>query len=120
MDTHVPQQPLDLRRVLLPFVLCVVMLGTGDIQTVAHISAQYFCAVTLRVVTLPGTCRRNKINIHVGGTYGDKKATLERFAHVVNHRLSPNCRYSAVRRAGEGMDTCTAGQSCPGWVVYRC
>ncbi|WIA11494.1 hypothetical protein OEZ85_011607 [Tetradesmus obliquus] len=35
----------------------------------------------------------NKINIHVGGTYGGpKEDTLRRFAQVVNERLSPNCK----------------------------
>lgn len=34
----------------------------------------------------------NKINIHVGGVYGDKDATLARFADVFNNRLSANCR----------------------------
>jgi UV DNA damage endonuclease len=28
----------------------------------------------------------------VGGTYGDKAATLARFADAVATRLSPNCR----------------------------
>ncbi|EFJ50532.1 hypothetical protein VOLCADRAFT_116697 [Volvox carteri f. nagariensis] len=34
----------------------------------------------------------NKINIHVGGVYGDKIASMDRFAKVVLERLSPNCR----------------------------
>ncbi|KAF5843403.1 UV-endonuclease UvdE-domain-containing protein [Dunaliella salina] len=34
----------------------------------------------------------NKINIHVGGTYGNKDATLRRFAKVVNERLSNRCK----------------------------
>ncbi|KAG2451514.1 hypothetical protein HYH02_004112 [Chlamydomonas schloesseri] len=34
----------------------------------------------------------NKINIHVGGVYGDKVASMDRFAKVVLERLSPNCR----------------------------
>ena len=34
----------------------------------------------------------NKINIHAGGTYGDKMATLTRFAHNFTTRLSENLR----------------------------
>jgi UV DNA damage endonuclease len=35
----------------------------------------------------------NKINIHVGGTYGgEKEPVLRRFAQVINERLSPNCK----------------------------
>jgi UV DNA damage endonuclease len=34
----------------------------------------------------------NKINIHVGGVYGDKDATLKRFADVFSTRLPANCR----------------------------
>ena len=34
----------------------------------------------------------NKINIHAGGTYGDKTATLARFAHNFQTRLSENLR----------------------------
>ncbi len=34
----------------------------------------------------------NKINIHAGGTYGDKTATLTRFAHNFTTRLSENLR----------------------------
>ncbi|GIM11054.1 hypothetical protein Vretimale_14410, partial [Volvox reticuliferus] len=34
----------------------------------------------------------NKINIHVGGVYGNKTASMDRFAKVVLERLSPNCR----------------------------
>eukprot|EP00882_Tetradesmus_deserticola_P008836 GHRQ01009320.1.p1 GENE.GHRQ01009320.1~~GHRQ01009320.1.p1 ORF type:complete len:320 (+),score=144.75 GHRQ01009320.1:438-1397(+) len=35
----------------------------------------------------------NKINIHVGGTYGGpKEDTLRRFSQVVNERVSANCR----------------------------
>jgi UV DNA damage endonuclease len=33
----------------------------------------------------------NKINIHIGGMYGDKLATLERFAENFK-QLSPNCQ----------------------------
>ncbi|KAL6778268.1 hypothetical protein ACKKBG_A17550 [Auxenochlorella protothecoides x Auxenochlorella symbiontica] len=33
----------------------------------------------------------NKINIHVGGSYGDKQATMERWAAAYN-RLTPSCR----------------------------
>ena len=33
----------------------------------------------------------NKINIHVGGVYGDKQATMQRWAHNYQ-RLSANCR----------------------------
>lgn len=36
--------------------------------------------------------RWNKINIHAGGTYGDKVATLTRFAHNFKTRLSENLR----------------------------
>jgi UV DNA damage repair endonuclease len=34
----------------------------------------------------------NKINIHVGGVYGNKLAAMDRFADVVNTRLSANCK----------------------------
>ena len=34
----------------------------------------------------------NKINIHAGGTYGDKTATLTRFVHNFRTRLSSNLR----------------------------
>ncbi|PNH11288.1 UV-damage endonuclease [Tetrabaena socialis] len=40
---------------------------------------------------LPATAY-NKINIHVGGVYGGKVQTMDRFAKVVLERLSPNCR----------------------------
>ncbi len=33
----------------------------------------------------------NKVNIHVGGVYGDKEATLQRFAANFR-RLSPGCQ----------------------------
>ena len=36
--------------------------------------------------------RWNKINIHAGGTYGDKLATLTRFVHNFRTRLSENLR----------------------------
>ena len=36
--------------------------------------------------------RWNKINIHAGGTYGDKMATLTRFVHNFRTRLSENLR----------------------------
>ena len=34
----------------------------------------------------------NKINIHVGGVYGDKGSTMERFAETFHERLSPSLR----------------------------
>ncbi|KAG2488277.1 hypothetical protein HYH03_013127 [Edaphochlamys debaryana] len=40
---------------------------------------------------LPATVY-NKINFHVGAVYGDKIASMDRFADVVLNRLSPNCR----------------------------
>lgn len=35
-------------------------------------------------------CHYNKINIHVGGIYGDKEHTIRRFADNFNKRCSPN------------------------------
>lgn len=44
----------------------------------------------------------NKINIHVGGSYGDKQATMERWAAAYN-RLTPSCR---LRMTGDYQQSC--------------
>lgn len=46
----------------------------------------------LQVFDLMGfsPCHHNKINIHVGGIYGDKEHTIRRFAENFNTKCSPN------------------------------
>ena len=48
--------------------------------------------LVLQVFDLMGypPCHYNKINIHVGGIYGDKEHTIRRFAENFNTRCSPN------------------------------
>lgn len=63
-----------------------------------HASSVFFQAsdlvfILMQILDLMGysPSHENKINIHVGGTYGDKEATIKRFAANFC-RLSPACQ----------------------------
>ena len=67
----------------------VVCHISGDVADIADTIATV-CMQTLDLMGYEPS-HWNKINIHIGGVYGDKEGTLDRFAEAFK-RLSNNCK----------------------------